>query len=120
MLPMNEPFPNADGGEDVPVGGFAPGVPGLEPGIGGSDSKSEAPKEDEGLNALRPLKPVICGLSVGDIEGAALPEVVVAPVGWVERDENMESENPELVVAVFCAFRNGNVPELALLSPALF
>lgn len=34
------------------------GVVGEEPGIGGRDSISEAPKDDDGLNGLRPANPV--------------------------------------------------------------
>ena len=33
-----------------------PGVTGAEPGMGGRDSKREAPKDEEGLNGLRPVK----------------------------------------------------------------
>jgi len=116
---MNDPVPNADGGDEALAAavGFVPGVPGLDPGIGGNDSRSDAPKEDEGLKALSPLKPVICGLSGGDVDSE--DAVPVAPVGWLPKDENMESGNPELVavVAVSCALRNG---KLDLFSPALF
>jgi len=37
------------------------GVVGLDCGIGGSDSNKDAPKDEVGLNGLRPLKPVIWG-----------------------------------------------------------
>jgi len=59
-----------------------PGVPGLEPGIGGNDSRSEAPKEDEGLKALSPLNPVTCGLRDGEVgnDVVPLPDIDVAPV----------------------------------------
>jgi len=59
------------------------GVVGPEPGIGGSDSNNEAPKEDDGLNGFRPLNPVRWDLMGGRegtcIEGA--DEAAVAPVG---------------------------------------
>lgn len=86
---------------------------GLEPEIGGKDSNNDAPKDDEGLNALSPLNPVVCGLSVGDrdIDGGLDVDVDVAPVGWLFNDENTESEKPDPVVAVFCEFRNGNAPD---------
>jgi hypothetical protein len=54
---------------------------GLDPGIGGKDSNSDAPKDDEGLNALSPLNPVGCGLRVDEREIDGGFDVVVAPVG---------------------------------------
>ena len=45
-----------EGEEDVPAG-----VVGVDCGIGGNDSSNEAPKEDEGLKAFNPVKPVVCG-----------------------------------------------------------
>lgn len=54
---------------------FIPGNPALcvftpfaglalpEPGIGGKESTRDAPKDEEGLNALIPAKPVIWGCS---------------------------------------------------------
>jgi len=104
--------PDAEVGVEVAaVGELLPGVLGLDPGIGGRDSNNDAPKADEGLNALSPLNPVVCGLSVGDKEMDGGLEVVVAPVGWLFNDENTESEKPDPVVAVFCEFRNGTVPD---------
>ena len=80
-----------------------PGV--LEDGIdtGGKDSSNDVPKDEEGVNALSPLNPVACGLSAGDmdVDGALDVVVVVAPVGWLFNEENMESEKPDPVVAVF-------------------
>ena len=84
---------NADAA--VPKDGIPPGEVGVEAaavdepllaapeglGIGGKDSNSDAPKEDEGLNGFSPLNPVVCGLSAGekDIDGGF--DVIVAPVG---------------------------------------
>lgn len=52
--------------------------------MGGKDSRSAAPKDDDGLKGFRALKPVVCGWrAVGD-------EVEVAPVGWLDNDENSE------------------------------
>lgn len=53
-------------------------------GIGGKDSRSAAPKDEEGLKALRPENPVICGFNGAetDIEGVDAPtDVVVVEVG---------------------------------------
>jgi len=46
------------------------------------------------LNCLRPVKPVVWGLSGLEKEGVPAFEVAVE-VGWLDRDENTESENPE-------------------------
>ena len=114
------------GGEDVdpndpkPVGcdaklGIAPapvgwaaggeGVAGAE-GMGGRLSRSAAPNEDDGLNAFRPLNPVVCRCSGAappadeiEIDGAP-PEMEVAPVGWDETEEKRVSENVEPVVVL--------------------
>lgn len=91
--------PGLDGGGDVA------GVEGLEAGMGGSDSRRAAPNEDDGLNALRPLNPVVCGRNGAlpaeemEMEGAV---VEVAPVGCEESDEKRESENvePDVVLDV--------------------
>ena len=89
----------------------AAGVDGCE-GIGGKDSRSAAPNEDDGLNGFRPLKPVVCLCSGPllpapeiEIDGAppAPPvELVVPenPVGCEESDEKSESENVEPVVVL--------------------
>ncbi len=51
------------------------GVPGADWGMGGKDSRSAAPKDDDGLKGFKALKPVVCGWrAVGD-------EIEVAPVG---------------------------------------
>lgn len=131
--PVNSPIPpsgaedgDAEDGADVPAGDVvlvALDMLVLDPGMGGKDSRSEAPKDEEGLKALSPLNPVIWGLSAGDSEMEGVPPlaVVVAPVGWLDNEENTESENPVPdavvpVTAVSCALRNGNVP----IEPALF
>lgn len=94
----------------------APGVLGLEPGMGGKESNSDAPKLDVGLNAFIPGKPVVWGCNVLGDEVPLVPAKVVpfvvadAPVGWPDSDENMESENAEPDVAVFCELRNGKLP----------
>lgn len=76
--------PGAEDGVDVPAGGL-PFVTlvkfELDPGIGGKDSNSDAPKDDVGLNGLSPPNPVICGLSVGDNDTDGVPEAVVVLVG---------------------------------------
>lgn len=71
------PFKPVGGGEDVPEG-----VGGLDCGIGGSDSSNDAPNEDVGLNALRPVKPVACGWRGAVEEKAGVAAVL--PVGWLE------------------------------------
>lgn len=81
------------------------GVPGKDPGIGGKDSSSDAPNDDDGLNGFKPANPVIWGFRELVLE---VIEVLVPPVGWLENDdEKGESENvdPVVVVAVFCALR---------------
>lgn len=60
------------------------GVVGWDWGIGGSDSRSCAPNDDDGLNGLIPENPVVCGCR------ALVFEVVVAPVGWLDSDEKTE------------------------------
>ena len=69
------PFTLAGGGDDVPVG-----VEGLDCGIGGSDSSNEAPKEEVGLKALRPVKPVVWGCN-GVVEEENAEVAAVLPVG---------------------------------------
>ena len=57
---------------------------GVDCGIGGRDSSSEAPNDDVGLNALIPLNPVVCGFNGGEnvIDGVVAPVTLdVAPVG---------------------------------------
>lgn len=74
------------------------GVDPVDCGMGGSDSNSEAPNEDDGLNALIPENPVVCGC-MGDIEmeGAEVPFVV--PVAWLEKPVN-ESDKFDVVVLI--------------------
>ena len=89
----------------VDEGGEPAGVEGAD-GMGGSDSRSAAPNEDEGLNAFRPLNPVVCRCSGAappadeiEIDGAP-PEMEVAPVGWEETEEKRVSENVEPAVVL--------------------
>lgn len=97
-------------------GGDVTGVDGAE-GMGGSDSSKAAPNEEEGLNALRPLNPVVCGRRGAppaedmEMEGALLREV--APVGCEEREEKRESENvePDVVLEVGWAVSGGENEE---------
>jgi len=77
-----------DGLLGIPV---ALGVVGPDCGIGGSDSNKDAPKDDVGLNGLRPLKPVIWGFSW--LPGAELEEVMVAPVACDDSDEKEENKS---------------------------
>ncbi len=59
------PSPGKPVGCDVSVvpeldaGGEVAGVDGAD-GMGGSDSSSAAPNDEDGLNALMPLNPVVC------------------------------------------------------------
>lgn len=74
--------PDVEVGLDA-VGELPPavaGVVGFGPEIGGKDSNNDVPNDDEGLNALSPLNPVVCGLSAGDKEVEGEPDAVVAPV----------------------------------------
>lgn len=63
--------------------GDPPGVVGADCGIGGRDSSSAAPKEEDGLNALSPANPVFCGCNglAEDTEMDGAEDVAVAPVG---------------------------------------
>ena len=91
------------------AGGEAPGVEGAE-GIGGSDSSNAAPKDEDGLNALSPLNPVVCLCSgvvpvpADEMEMDGAPADDVAPVGCEESEEKRESEKvePEVVLDVGC------------------
>ena len=84
---------------------------GADCGMGGSDSRRDAPKDDDGLNGLSGAKPVVCGFSGSfvplaeetEIEGAA-----VEPVGCIPREEKRDSEKVVFVVPVvlFCAPEN--------------
>ena len=103
--PGNEPAPV---GWVVAAEGCEPGEPdgvvGAE-GMGGRDSRSAAPNEDEGLNAFRPLKPVVCrGMGAPPAEememDGAPPLTEVAPVGCEESEEKRVSEKAELVIVL--------------------
>lgn len=74
------------------------GVVGSDCGIGGSASRSDAPKDDVGLKVLTPaLKPVACGRNgapVGWLDN------VVVPVGCVPNELKSESEKVDPVAVV--------------------
>jgi len=74
------------------------GVVGSDCGIGGSASRSDAPKDEVGLKALTPeLKPVACGRNgapVGWLESAVLP------VGCPPNEPRSESEKVDPVAVV--------------------
>lgn len=55
-------------------------------GIGGRDSRREAPNDDVGLKAFIPPKPVVCGCR-GDRLNDGADVAVVEPVGWLENAE---------------------------------
>ena len=57
----------------VPLG--AEGVADGEPAMGGSDSMSEAPNDDVGLNGFKPAKPVAWGWSGFDTDIDGTDEV---------------------------------------------
>ncbi|PIL25249.1 hypothetical protein GSI_13138 [Ganoderma sinense ZZ0214-1] len=89
--------------------------------MGGSDSKSAAPKDEDGLNGLMPPKPV-CWRCIGappaediEMDGAPVEFVcAVAPVGCDESEEKSESENvePEVVLDVGCDASGERPPKL--------
>lgn len=100
-------------GEDtVDVGGdpscpwfslVADGVVGPDPGIGGKLSNNDAPNVDDGLKVFNPVnapRPVACEVRplAGWTEIDGIVEVV-APVGWVETEENSVSVEKLLFVA---------------------
>lgn len=94
------------------------GVVGADCGMGGSDSRSCAPNDDEGLKALMPEKPVACGCS-----GLA-PEAedTVVPVGWLDNEENTELEKLEPVredVVPVLSEGGGDAVVLGLLLPSV-
>ena len=64
---------------------FNAGVPGKDPGIGGKDSSSDAPNDDDGLKGFKPANPVIWGLRELVLDTM---EVLVPPVGWLENDDD--------------------------------
>lgn len=76
------------------------GVVGADWGIGGRDSSRAAPNDEDGLNGFMPLKPVLCGCK-GEIGEA----VLVAPVGWLDNEENSEFDVAVDPVAVGDAAR---------------
>lgn len=105
--PGPEAEPGAGEGDDSAGLPVTSGVVGADCGIGGSDSRRDAPKDDDGLNALSGVKPVVCGFSAPfappgedrEMEGAE--EVNVEPVGCGPREEEKrESEKVEFVVPV--------------------
>lgn len=57
----------------------AEGVVGPDWGMGGNDSSKDAPNEEVGLKALRPVKPVVWGRNGGELDSAEVAFVV--PVG---------------------------------------
>jgi len=58
LLPLLKALPLVPR-DDVEGSPVIAGVTGAEPGIEGKDSNNEAPNDDEGLNGLSPLKPVV-------------------------------------------------------------
>lgn len=92
-----------------------PGVVGAEPGIGGNDSIRLAPNEDVGLKAFIPaVNPVACGCKAEGVK-LLVPvplDTLVAPVCWLPRLENIESENvPDVtVVDVFWLIKGEPIP----------
>ena len=84
------------------------GVTGPDPAIGGRDSNSEAPNDEVGLKGFKPCRrdcPGEVELNRG-VEGTDWADerndVLVKPVGWVERDdENKESDPVAELVADF-------------------
>ena len=110
------------GCEAIDESGFdAEGVDGCD-GMGGSDSRSAVPNDEDGLNGLMPPKPV-CWRCIGavapanptEMDGAPVEFVsAVAPVGCVESEEKSESENvePEVVLDVGCDASGVKFPKL--------
>lgn len=86
------------GGDTVAEAASSPGVVGSDCGIGGSASRSDAPKDEVGLKALTPaLKPVACwrnGAPVGWLDNAVLP------VGCTPNELTSESEKVDPVAVV--------------------
>lgn len=112
---LSEPSPLDRPDASLPV---AAGVVGAEPGI---VSRRLAPNEDDGLNGLIPPKPVACGARAfpppgGESEIEGVEDVAVAPVGFIERAEKIESEKPDDVDAVLCG-ASGDVGPFALPAP---
>jgi hypothetical protein len=86
------------GGDTAAEAASSAGVIGSDCGIGGSASRSDAPKEEVGLKVLTPaLKPVACGRNgapVGWLDNA------VVPVGCVPNELKSESEKVDPVAVV--------------------
>lgn len=86
------------GGDAAAEAASSAGVVGSDCGIGGSASRSDAPKDEVGLNALTPaLKPVACGRNgapVGWLDSAVLP------VGCTPNELRSESEKVDPVAVV--------------------
>lgn len=96
--------PGLDNGADALIeGDVLLGVFGPE--MGGNESNKDAPKFDVGLNAFIPGKPVVWGCNALRDNVLLAPAkfvVAVAPVSWLDSEENTESEDTELDIAVFC------------------
>jgi hypothetical protein len=86
------------GGDTAAEAASSAGVVGSDCGIGGSASRSDAPKDEVGLKALTPaLKPVACGRNgapVGWLDSAVLP------VGCTPNELRSESEKVDPVAVV--------------------
>lgn len=86
------------GGDTAAEAASSDGVVGSDCGIGGSASRSDAPKDEVGLKALTPaLKPVACGRNgapVGWLDSAVLP------VGCTPNELRSESEKVDPVAVV--------------------
>lgn len=86
------------GGDTAAEAASSAGVVDSDCGIGGSASRSDAPKDEDGLNALTPaLKPVACGRNgapVGWLDSAVLP------VGCTPNELRSESEKVDPVAVV--------------------
>jgi hypothetical protein len=86
------------GGDAAAEAASSAGVVGSDCGIGGSASRSDAPKDEVGLKALTPaLKPVACGRNgapVGWLDSAVLP------VGCTPSELKSESEKVDPVAVV--------------------
>jgi hypothetical protein len=101
--------PDQAGGNTAAEAASSAGVVGSDCGIGGSDSSSDAPKDEVGLKALTPaLKPVACGRNgapVGWLDSAVLP------VGCTPNELKSESEkvDPVGVEALVLDGVNGEV-----------
>jgi hypothetical protein len=80
---------------------LADGLVDEDDGMGGKESRSDAPNELVGLNALRPVNPVVCALRGGEPAPALILVLFkdVTPVDWFDSIEDVPPKS-ELVVAV--------------------